>query len=145
GEQSLLAAGDSLAGHAETARQPRLGDDAERDGLAVRPPLVAGGGLQRVADGVAVVERVAELALLLGIALDDAGLEAAGAADDPVDDLELTGEQPRGVALDLLEVGAVEDGAVLDDLGQPRAELALRQRAHDRRVDDHQARLVEGT
>ena len=83
---------------------------------------------------MAVVEREPELALLLGTTLDHAGLETTGAADDPLDDVELARQEPRGVALDLLEIGPLENDAVLDDLGQARAKVPLGQRARDGRV-----------
>ena len=110
----------------------------------MRPPLVAGGRLQRVADRVAVVQRVTQLALFLRIALDHRGLQTAGAADDPVEHVQLAGEEAGGVTLDLVEVRALQHDAVLDDLGQARAKVAQGERAGRGGIDDDQPRLVEG-
>ena len=92
---------------------------------------------------MAVVQHVPELALAL-VALDDGGLQAAGPADDALDHGQVAGAERRRVALHLGEVVGVEHDPVLDDLGHTRAVLALRQRADDGGIDEHEPRLVEG-
>ena len=47
------------------------------------------------------------------------------------------------VALDLVEVGALQDDAVLDDLRESGAELPVGQGPYHGRIDDDEARLVE--
>ena len=56
-----LSAPGRLVGELEPLGQPGLGHDAERDRLAVGPAREAGRRLERMADGVAVVEDVAKL------------------------------------------------------------------------------------
>src|SRR5262249_31012293 len=79
-QQMLRALGNARLGDAESLGQPRLRHDAERNGLAVAPAAIACRGLERMADGVAVVEDVTELSLLL-VALDHRGLDTARTGD----------------------------------------------------------------
>jgi hypothetical protein len=141
-EELFLSRDRLVVGDAEPARQAGLGDHAQRDRLAVGEPLVFRGGLERVTDGVAVVEHVSQLGLAL-IALDDRGLEPAGAADDALEHAELTGHERLHVALDLGEVLGLQHHPVLGDLGEAGAKLALGQRLRHRRVDDDEQRLVK--
>ena len=63
----------------------------------------------------------------------------------PVTDLESVEGLPYPVVrLEVGEVFGVEHDAVLDDLGEPGAEIALGQGGRGRRVDEHEPWLVEG-
>ena len=97
------AAPGGRGGDAQALGQPGLGHDAEGDRLAVGPAVEAGRGLERVADGVAVVQDVAQLGLLL-VALDDLRLDPAGAGDDPLERRQVAREQGRDALLEVLEV-----------------------------------------
>ncbi len=66
------------------ARDPGRADEAPADRLAVGEAPVAGHRLERVAEGVAEVQDVAQAALAL-VALDDVGLDPAGGGDRVVD------------------------------------------------------------
>ena len=81
-EQRHLSARGGGARQAQPLGEPRLGGDAQRHRLAVRPAGEPGGRLHGVPDGVAVVEHRAQLGLLL-VALHHMGLEAAGARHHP--------------------------------------------------------------
>ena len=59
----------------ERDREPRRGDHADGDGLAVRERVI-GAQFERVADGVAEVEHVADALFVELILLDDARLQA---------------------------------------------------------------------
>ena len=74
------------------SRQAGLGDDPQRDRLAVGEARVPRGGLERVTDRVAVVQDVTQLGLTL-VALDDGGLESAEAGDDPLEHGEIARRQ----------------------------------------------------
>src|SRR5881628_1857053 len=112
-------------------------DDTQGDRFAVGEARVSRRRLEGVADRVAVVEGVPQLALAL-VALHDPGLQPAGAADDALDDGEVAGAERRRVPFDLGEVVGVEHDAVLDDLGEPRLEFARRQRERGRGITDDQ-------
>src|SRR4029453_4523256 len=99
-EELFLSRARLVVGDAEPARQAGLGDHAQRDRLAVGEPLVFRGGLERVTDGVAVIEHVSQLGLAL-VALDDRGLEPAGAADDALEHVELASHEGPHVALEI--------------------------------------------
>jgi hypothetical protein len=125
-------------------REMRLGDQPERHRLPVRPHGKARDRLQGVTDGVPRVEGIPELALFLRVTLDDAGLQAAGPADDPGQRVEVAVQEPCRRAFDVGEVVGVEHDPMLHDLGQARAKFPIGQGSHDRGVDDHQPRLVKG-
>src|SRR5262249_17695352 len=78
-EHPLLTLDGRRIGDVQPPSQPSLRDDAERDCLAVRPALVTAGRLQRMTDGVSVVQHGAQVRLLL-VPLDDPGLEPARAS-----------------------------------------------------------------
>ncbi len=56
----------------------------------------------------------------------------------------VAGQQVVQVGFDPVEEGRIGDRPVLDDLGQPGAQLARRQRAQRVQVANHALRLVEG-
>ena len=103
--------------------------------------IVARDALERVAEGVAEVEKraVAFLALVahhhggLGAAALRHGLVALGPAVEHAAPLRFAP----------VEEGGVADQAVLHHLGVARAHLAQRQRVEQRRVGEDEARLVE--
>ena len=90
----------------------------ECNGLTVREAVEARRRLERMADGVAVVEDVAQLGLLL-VALDHRCLDPARAGDDALEDGQVTVEQRGKASLEIREVRRVEHDAVLDHLGEP--------------------------
>src|SRR5207244_11113299 len=102
---------------------------------AVGEACVRAPGVEGVAVRVALVEAVATLGPPL-VALDDRGLQAARSGDDRLAHPELTRAQRCEVALELGEVSRVQDDPVLDDLGEPGAELALGPRARYRGGDE---------
>ena len=123
-------------------------DAPDRDGLAVADGVVAG-ALDRVGEGVAVVEHLAtgvavRAAGLLEVVDDDVDLHP----DRPLDELAQLGGVPGQVrrvgALDDVEDGGVGDEAALHDLAQPGDELLVRQRLQQRQVAQHAGGLVEG-
>src|SRR5437762_9835529 len=93
----------------------------------MQPLLVTGGGFERVAEGVPQIQQRA-LAHLALVAADDRRLDLAGAADDVCERRGRAGEQLIEVRLEPTEQGRVADESVLDHLGEPRAQLARRQR-----------------
>ncbi|MNW52603.1 hypothetical protein D3C74_301280 [compost metagenome] len=136
----------------EASREAReLGgkDHADRHGRAVAP-RVAFGELDRVAQGVAVVEDLAQ-AGLLEVLPHDARLDRDRAFDELDDD----GPRRRGhrgpapalelvdVLLDELEDPRVGDEAGLDDLGEPGDEVELGQRLERGDVAEHARGRVE--
>ena len=124
-------------------REPGRRRDADRHRLAVGEATVAGAGLERVADGVAVVQHRPELGLLL-VTLDDRGLDPARPGDHPLERRQIAREQRAGVPFDVDEVRRVGDDAVLDDLREAGAELPVGQRDDDVGIHEDEARLVEG-
>src|SRR6266545_3876819 len=139
-----LTRAQARCGQAETFGDAGFGGDAEGDGLAVSEATIPGDGLDGVADRVTIVEDVPELGFLL-VTLDHGGLEAARARDDALERGGFPRPQGGGGALHVGEVGGVEHDAVLDDLGHPRAILALREGEEHGGVRDDEARLVEGS
>ena len=144
GEMRGDAARRLLRAEAEAGREVEGERAADRDRLAVQQPVgVAGGGLERVAEGVAEVEERA-LALLGLVADDDRGLHLAGAADGVQARVRVAGGEGGGVRLEPGEEAGVAEQAVLRHLGVAGAEVAGRQRVEERGVGEHQPRLVEG-
>ena len=76
--------GDAAGGHAVSAADGKAdvggGNHSPGDGFAVKQALVAGFGLERVADGVAEVENAAQAAFLL-VGGDDFGLQLYARGD----------------------------------------------------------------
>ncbi len=119
-----------------------LGHHSERHRLSVGPDLEPGRRLESVPDGMAVVQDPAQLGLLL-VALDHLSFEAAGAGHNGLEGGQIPGEELRHGILQFPEIPRVQNDAVLDDLGQPGAELALGERGESPRIDDHHAGLME--
>ena len=116
---------------------------ADRHRLAVEQAVgIAGGGFQRVAEGVAEIEQGAGAALLALVGGDDCGLAAAGDGDRLVA-LRPAGDDGAPVLLQPGEECGVVDQAVFGHLGIAGAEDARAQRIEHARIGQHQARLVE--
>ena len=102
-------------------------------------------GLERMAEGVAEIEQRALAGLAL-VARDDAGLGAAAHRDGVL--ARSSGLPPANMSCQFASSQAknagVAEQAVFGDLGIAGAEFAQRQRVEQRRVGDHQNRLVEG-
>jgi hypothetical protein len=94
-------------------------------------------------DGVPVIEHRPQLRFLL-VALDHVGFEPTRAGDHAREGIDVAGEQGRAARLEVGEIGRVQDDAVLDDLSEPRAKLAIRKRRQHGGIHQHQARLMEG-
>jgi hypothetical protein len=109
----------------------------------VQPLAVAQSGLDRVAEGVAEIEDGAQPGLAL-VAADHARLDLAGTGHRVRERARIARKQRRQRALHRIQVGRVGDRAMLDHFGEPRGELALRQRRQAADVGKHQPRLVEG-
>ena len=99
-------------------------------------------GLERVADGVAVVQNSAQPALAL-VLRDDLGFDLATAGDDVRRALGVELQQPRQRALEPAEQRRVVNDPVLDHLGEPGSQLALGQRLERVEVAQHKARLIK--
>ena len=109
----------------------------------MQPGAVPGPGLDGVAEGVAEIEQraLARLALVGG---DDARLQLAAAPHGVGEGRAIARQQLLDVGFEPVDERSVEREAVLDHLGQARAQLAVGQRVEGRHVRDHRARLVEG-
>ena len=110
------------------------------DGLAVEVTAEAGGRLDTVTDGVAVVEQRSRsgFTLVLG---DDAGLDG-GAAGDQF--LRGEGRGVAGARFEELHELFVEDEAVLHELGEAAVEVAGREGGEEGGVGEDEAGLGEG-
>ncbi len=106
------------------------------------PPLVALPPLDRVGEGVAVVEDLAQLRFLL-VGGDDLGLDRDRAPDQLRQHRARRVERGLRVGLDQVEDHRVGDEPGLDDLGHARHDLVARQRFQRRQVDEHGGRLME--
>jgi hypothetical protein len=131
----------------------QLGDEhaADRHRLAV-PDAVALGPLDRVAHGVAVVERLAAGVPLPGgpggllqVPDDDVDLDLDRALHQLAQHRAVGGERGGLGGLDELEDARVGDEAALDDLAHAGHQVGARQRPQQRQVAEHPGRLVEGT
>jgi hypothetical protein len=102
-----------------------------------------GKGLDGVADRVPVVEDAPD-AVLVGVHHDDFGLHLGRSVHDLAEQPLLSVvEDAVHVGLEQLEQLRVPDDAGLDDLGEPVAELALRQGLEERQVDVDGLGVVE--
>ena len=118
---------------AEPRRQVGRHRHAAADRLAVQPGAVAGAGLDRVREGVAEVEDRAQRRPRARRRRRPAALIRHERRHRVAERGLVAREQGGEVALDPAEERVVGDRAVLDDLGQARDQLALRQRVE--RVD----------
>ncbi len=114
---------------------------APRHGRAA--PVVAGSGLQRVAEGVAEIEQRAVAGLVL-VARDDVGLGRRSWWRSPRCAPGRRRTRRASSRSSQAKNGGVVDQPVFGDLGIAGAELAQRQRVEHVGVGEHQARLVEG-
>ncbi len=109
----------------------------------MQPLAVAQARLDRVAEGVTVVQDGAQARLLLVLA-DHPGLDLARAAHGVDQRFAVARQQLVQVGFEPGEEFGVGDRAVLDDLGQAGQQLALGQGIQRVEVADHAQRLVEG-
>jgi len=110
----------------------------------VQPVAVTEPRLDRVAEGVAEIERGAQSRLAL-VGGHHRCLDLARPQDRVGERRAIAGAQRREVALEPPEVRRIGDRAVLDHFGQSGGQLARRQRAQGVHVGEHQLRLVECT
>ena len=108
----------------------------------MQPLAVAQAGLDGMAEGVAEVEDGAQPAFAFVLA-HHPRLDLAAAAHGMGQRIGVARQQIVEVGFDPGEELDVGDRPVLDDLGQPGAQLAQRQRAQRVQVADHALRLVE--
>ena len=118
--------------------------EADGDALAMDEPggIVSRDALERVAEGVAEIEQRA-VAVLALVAHHHGGLGAAALRHGLVA-LRAAGEDALPVGLAPVEEARVVDEAVFHHLRIAGAHLAQRQRVEQRRVGQHEARLMEG-
>ncbi len=118
-------------------------DHADRDRLAVPQP-VSLGLLDRVTEGVSVVQDLAETGLL-EVHADDVGLDPDGPLDE-LDEVRSVGARGAGrVGLDEVEDRGIGDEPRLDDLREAGDEVRRRQRGQDVEVAHDADRRVEGS
>ncbi len=127
---------------AQALRQLGRHDHAAADRLAVQPVAVAHAGLDGVAEGVAEVEDGAQAAFAL-VLTHDVGLDLAGTGDRVGQRRAVARHQLADIFFDPVEEGAVDDGAVLDHLGQAGGQLALGQRVQGAGIGQYHVGLVE--
>ncbi len=143
GEMARDALGIVRRHEAHAGRELERQHHADGDCLAVDQAVrVAGGGLQRVAEGVAEVEQGA-LALVALVGATTCGLGAAGDRDGLIA-LRPAGGDRAPVRLQPGEELRVADEAVFRHLGVAGVEDARGQRVEHAGVGEHQRRLVEG-
>jgi hypothetical protein len=153
GELGRQADGLQMGGHALGGigrAEPKLRREAEglahadghRLAMDEAGAVVARGGLQRMAEGVAEIEQGAVAGLGL-VASDDGRLGAAGGGDG-VDAVAAALEDAAPVRLQPGEEAGIIDEAVLRHLGIAGAELAGGERVEHVGVGQHEARLIEG-
>jgi len=128
--------------HAEARADISRANHADGDGLAVVVAQVARLLLDGVRHRVAEVQDAAQAALLLVLA-DDGRLDLARARDHVDSGLALKCEHRVRMLLEVGEEVRIVDDAVLDDLAEPRRDLALRQRFHHGEVHEDALGLVE--
>ena len=113
---------------------------------------VVGCGLERVADGVAVVQQHAELAEVALVGRHDLRLEGDATGDHRQQHQAIEGQQRIDVLLDLLDQARGDglarhertlDHRVFHDFGEGSAPLALGFVAQQRRIGPREARVVE--
>src|SRR5258708_32176844 len=105
---------------------------------------VAGARLDRVADRMTEVQRLAESILAL-IGRNDSGLVRERASDDVFERRELTRENRVEAPLEISEHRGVHDRTILDDFGKTLAKFARGQSRERRYVGNDQSRVKEGT
>ena len=141
---TLDALGLGLRQEAEPGREIEGERHAERHRLAMQQ---AAGEVRRrlegMAEGVAEIEQRAIAGLAL-VARDDLGLHAAAGGDRMLARRAGAGEDVVGIGLEPGEEAGIAEQAVFGDLRIAGAELARRKGIEQRRVGDHQDRLVEG-
>jgi len=142
GEQPLDAIDFRLGKPEYVARDFRRRNLADRDCFAVQIFSITRDGLERVADGMPIVQNSAQPALAL-VLRDDLGLDLATVGDDVRRALGVEPQQPRQRALEPAEQCRVVNDSVLDHLGEPGSQLALGQRLERVEVAQHKARLVK--
>ena len=110
----------------------------------MQPLAIAQSGLDGVTEGVAVIQYGADAAFFF-VLPHHPGLDFAAAAHRCGQRLWVAGQQRGQMGFDPVQKRHVCNGAVLDDFGQTRAQLALGQRFQCVQVSHHQLRLVERT
>ena len=107
-------------------------------------PAVAGGRLQGVPGGVAVVQDGAP-AGFTRVLRHHLRFEGAGARHHIREELGISGHQGSALRSQQIEQRSVADDSSFDDLGPPRPKLAGRQGFEVGQVGDYGGRLVDGT
>ncbi len=123
GQPGFLVTGHRAAG----GRDPRGGEHAVADGLAVPEATVLRQGLEGVADRVAEVQRPPRTGLAF-VGHHDTRLDGAALGHDVGQDADVAGEDAFEFRFEPREERGRRDDAVLDDLVQTGTELPSRQR-----------------
>ena len=110
--------------------------------LAMQPSAVTEAGFNRVAEGVAEVENRPQALFTLVLA-DHPGLDLAAALDGIRQGRFVARQQVVEMGFDPAEKGFIGNRAVLDHLGQPGRQLALRQGVERVQIGNHTGRLVK--
>ena len=139
-DAGVLGGGDGLAGEGYVEGS----DGAPGYGFAVEELLVAGGGFDGVADGVAEVEDHAE-AVLFFVLTDDIGFDADGGGYDFGEGGGVAGEDEAGILLHVGEEAWVVDDAGLDGLLEAGAEFGGGQGAEKVGVGEDGEGMVEAS
>ena len=128
--------------HAHLLRRPRRQRNPHRHGFTMKPILVCAQRLQRMPERVPQVEQGAASLLQL-VLRDDGRLDLATAPHDPGQRIEIVIEDCFHLLLEPEQERLVENQAVLDDFGQTRRELPLRQARQRAGVHEHRDGLME--
>jgi len=133
GDQRVLAVDGLSVDQAEPLRQAGFERHADRNRLPVGESPEARGGLDRVADGMPVVENLALTALPF-VRLHDPCFERRAAGDDFDQGLRIETQHRPKMLLEKFEEVGIADHGRLDHLGDPAAEFPLRQRGQETHV-----------
>ena len=104
---------------------------------------ISGLRFERVAERVAEVEQSPSAARLALVLFDDARLSRDGGGDRLRARGGIAGEHLRAIVLEPGEQLGVFDQRIFDDLGIAGADLPRIERVEQRRIDQHERRLVE--
>ena len=129
---------DGLAGKGDLER----GQHSPGDGFAVEETLVAGGGFDGVAEGVAVVEDHAQAGFAF-VDSDDAGFHPDRCGNDAFERSGIAGEDSCGILFHEAEERGIADDASFDGLEKAGAQLAVGEGLQDVDIGEDGSGVVE--
>ena len=130
--------------HAQGLANVRRAQGSDGDSLAVIVAHIACFPLYGMADGVPIVQDAAQPALPF-VLRDDFRLDLARAPDHVKRRLWRKAQRIARMIFEIGEERLVKDDAILDDLAEPRANLALGQRGKGGEVGEDGGGLIERT